>query len=464
MRAIFINRFFHPDHSATSQMLSDLAFGLAHGGMQVTVITSRLCYDADGMKFAPRETISGVDIRRIWTTHFGRSRLKLRAIDYLTFYVSAVWTLLRIAVRGDVVVAMTDPPMLSVVAAPIAKLRGARLVNWLQDLFPEVAEALYSGGKLSRTLFHGLRKLRNISLRHADMNVAIGELMAERLRQAQVPSERNCVHPNWADCKAIVPVAPNDNPLRAEWDLAGHFVVGYSGNLGRAHEFEPILAAIQTIEQDNDRTASPSIRWLFIGGGHAFERLQTETIKRGLTSVTFRPYQPRSQLSQSLSAADVHIVTLKPELEGLIVPSKFYGIAAAGRPVLFIGDLGGEIDRLTKHHTCGLSVANGDGSALAEAVQAMARDRQRISQMAKCAREACEKFYDKPLAIRAWASLLRALTDGATLHGTINSHQDFQPEARSIFVTETLQSAQSDRRSRKLEVIASRPKADLPSP
>lgn len=445
-------------------MLSDLAFGLAQGGMQVTVIASRLRYDADCMNFVPRETISGVDIHRIWTTHFGRSRLQLRAIDYLTFYVSAAWTLLRVVARGDIVVAMTDPPMLSVVAAPIAKLRGARLVNWLQDLFPEVAEALYSGGKFSRALFHGLRKLRNISLRHADMNVAIGELMAERLLQAQVPSERICVRHNWADCKAVVPVAPSDNPLRAEWDLMEHFVVGYSGNLGRAHEFEAILAAIQRIEQDNYRTTSPLIRWLFIGGGHAFECLQAEAIKRGLTSVAFRPYQPRSQLSQSLSVADVHIVTLKPELEGLIVPSKFYGIAAAGRPILFIGDLGGEIDRLTTHHTCGLSVANGDGTALAEAVQAMARDRQRISQMAKCAREACEKFYDKPLAVRAWARLLRALTDGATVCYTTNSQQDFQPDAGSLVTAETLQSAQGDRHPRKLKVIANRRKADLPSP
>ncbi len=436
MRAIFINRFFHPDHSATSQMLSDLAFGVAQDGIEVTVITSRLHYDGNDNKLIPHETISGVDVHRIWTTRFGRSRLKLRAIDYLTFYLSAVWTLLRVTARGDVVIAMTDPPMLSVIAAPIAKMRGARLVNWLQDLFPEVADALYSGGKLSAVLLHTLRKLRNISLRQADMNVAIGEMMAERLRQIDIPAERLCVRHNWADCRAVTPIAPRDNPLRAEWNLGNDFIVGYSGNLGRAHEFEPILAAIQTIEHDDDRSTRPSIRWLFIGGGHAFERLKEEVDKRGLTSVVFRPYQPRSQLAQSLSAADVHIVTLKPELEGLIVPSKFYGTAAAGRPVLFIGASGGEIDRLTKQHNCGRTVANGGGKALADAILALARDPQLTSRMGENARRACEDFYDKSIAIQGWASMLRGLSVAAEIPSATERDQDFRPEISDTALTE----------------------------
>jgi glycosyltransferase involved in cell wall biosynthesis len=436
LRAIFINRFFHPDHSATSQMLSDLAFGLAQDGIEVTVITSRLHYDSNDSKLEPRETISGVDVRRIWTTHFGRSRLKLRAIDYLTFYLSAAWTLLRMTSRGDIVVAMTDPPMLSVIAAPIVKMRGARLVNWLQDLFPEVADALYSGGKMSAVLLRSLRKLRNISLRQADMNVAIGELMAERLRQSDIPAERLCVRHNWADCKAVTPIAPRDNPLRAEWNLGNDFVVSYSGNLGRAHEFEPILAAIQTIEHGDNHSTHPSIRWLFIGGGHAFERLKEEVDKRGLTSVVFRPYQPRSQLAQSLSAADVHIVTLKPELEGLIVPSKFYGTAAAGRPVLFIGASGGEIDRLTKQHNCGQTVANDDGEALANAVLALSRDPQLTSRMGKNARRACEDFYDKSIAIQGWASMLRGLSVTKEMPSAAEEDQTFRTEITDTVLTE----------------------------
>jgi glycosyltransferase involved in cell wall biosynthesis len=335
---------------------------------------------------------------------------------------------LCIATRGDIIVAMTDPPMLSILATSIAKLRGARLVNWLQDLFPEVAEALFTGGMLSRLVFSYLRRLRNRSLQYADMNVTIGELMAERLLRAGIPRSRISVLPNWADCESLVPIACIDNPLRTEWDLANHFVVGYSGNLGRAHEFETVLAAIDTIEREHVGLGELSIKWLFIGGGYAFECMREETINRGLRSVVFRPYQPRQLLSQSLSAADVHIVTLRPELEGLIVPSKFYGAAAAGRPILFIGSRDGEIARLTERHTCGLSIADGDSTALADAVRTLARDPQRVHNMGAHARTSCEKFYTKSLAISAWTRILCAISTSQIAYAPAASTPHLNPD------------------------------------
>jgi glycosyltransferase involved in cell wall biosynthesis len=219
--------------------------------------------------------------------------------------------------------------------------------------------------------------------------------------------------------------------------LADHFVIGYSGNLGRAHDFETLLAAIQMTERDNVRLEGPSIRWLFIGGGHAFECVKKEAAHRGLRSVVFRPYQPRHLLSQSLSVADVHIVTLRPELEGLIVPSKFYGVAAAGRPVLFIGARGGEIARLTKHHTCGISIANGDAAALADAVRDLAHDPRRLLKMGECAREACERFYDKSLAIDAWTRMLRTISDTARTHDPMRPAPDIHSDRSKIFAAAT---------------------------
>jgi glycosyltransferase involved in cell wall biosynthesis len=409
LRAIFINRFFYPDHSATSQMLSDLAFGLAERGLKITVITSRLDYASNAPPSAPSETIDGVDVRRIWTTRFGRSRLLLRALDYLTFYFSAAWALFRTANRDDIVIAMTDPPMLSVIAAPIVKLRGARLVTWQQDLFPEIAEALNVGGKLTRLPFYLLRGVRNISLRSADMNVAIGELMADRVSWSCVPRERIRVVPNWADTDILVPISHEDNHFRRDWNLSDNFVIGYSGNLGRAHEIETLLEAIGALEARIQDPLSRSLHWLFIGGGHAFETMKHEVSRRGLKSVTFRSYQPREQLSQSLSAADVHIVTLKPELEGLIVPSKFYGVAAAGRPILFIGAPEGEIAHLINRHACGATIAHGGSAALVEAVIASSRDPELCRDMGRRARTACETLYSKRGAIEAWAALLQEI-------------------------------------------------------
>jgi glycosyltransferase involved in cell wall biosynthesis len=409
LRAIVINRFFYPDHSATSQMLSDLAFGLAERGLKITVITSRLDYASNAPPRARSETIDGVDVRRIWTTRFGRSRLLLRAIDYLTFYCSAAWELFRTANRDDIVIAMTDPPMLSVIAAPIIKLRGARLVTWLQDLFPEIAEALNVGGKLTRLPFSLLRGIRNISLRSADMNVAIGELMAHQLSGPCVPHGRIRVVPNWADTDILAPISSEDNHFRRDWNLSDYFVIGYSGNLGRAHEMETLLEAIGALEARIQDPLSHSVRWLFIGGGHTFEIMKREVSRRGLKSVTFRPYQPREQLSQSLSAADVHIVTLKPELEGLIVPSKFYGVAAAGRPSIFIGAPEGEIARLIERHACGLTIAHSDSAALVEAVLGLSRDPELCRDMGRRARTACETLYSRRGGIEAWAALLQEI-------------------------------------------------------
>ncbi len=424
MRVIFLNRYFHPDHSATSQMLSDLAFALGGRGHRVAVITSRQRYDAPDERLAPRETVGEVEIRRVWTSRFGRRNLIGRAADYLTFYAAAAFALWRLAREGDVIVAKTDPPMLSVIAAPLARMRGARLVNWLQDIYPEVAERLHPGGRLSRLAFRLLRGLRDRSLRRAAMNVALGERMAETLAGLGLGEETIRVIPNWADGALIAPRAHAMNPLRAAWGLDGKFVAGYSGNLGRAHDYATLLDAIARVEEDRveeDRNApardgeneagsgraAPEIVWLFIGGGALHEAFAAEVRRRGFTSVAFQPYQPRERLAESLSAADAHLVSLRPELEGLIVPSKFYGIAAAGRPAIFIGHPGGEIARLISRRACGRCVAEGDGEGLARAVLDLAADPAACRRMGIDARRAFEAEWDKPIAIARWETLLR---------------------------------------------------------
>ncbi|CCB66347.1 glycosyltransferase family 4 protein [Hyphomicrobium sp. MC1] len=420
MRLIFVNRFFHPDHSATSQMLSDLAFGLTQHGYDVNVITSRLRYDDAGAQLAATETVGGVRVVRVWTSRHGRGSVILRAVDYLTFYLSAAWTLLKTARRGDVLIAMTDPPAVSVVAALVAKVRGARLINWLQDIFPEVAEALTPGRAAAKTLFLPLRIFRNASLRHAERNVAIGALMAERLQNIGVDRERIAVIPNWSDVEAIHPIAQSQNALRADWNLANKFVVGYSGNLGRAHDIETLLSAIAISERLPARTRA--IHWVFIGGGAGYERLKREAELGEFKNVSFYPYQPRGALAESLSAADVHIVSLKPELEGLIVPSKFYGIAAAGRPTIFIGCSRGEVARDIVRHDCGATVAIGDALALVETINAMAQDPARCVGMGERARAMCEEKFSRTSAIAMWSRLLLSVAEAPANNTNRTSH------------------------------------------
>jgi colanic acid biosynthesis glycosyl transferase WcaI len=402
-RILFVNRFYYPDHSATAQILTDLAEALAARDWEVSVVTSRMRYDDPSVALPGRDSHAGVAIRRVWTSRFGRAGLVGRAIDYLCFYVTAFFAVVAVARRGDIIVAKTDPPLLSVIVALAARLRGARLVNWLQDLYPEVAAELGVGimrGPLGKLL----RGLRNASLRRARINIAIGERMAERLIAEGMPRAQVAVMPNWSDEQAIRPVARADLKLRDEWDLAGRFVIGYSGNLGRAHEPDTVLGAAHLLRDRDD------IVFLMIGGGHESARLAERVAAQGLSArFQFRPYQPRERLSESLGTADIHWLSLRPELEGLIVPSKFYGIAAAGRPVIAVTDKDGEIARLVARDDCGVTVAPGDAVGLAAVIVALAGDPARVAAMGAAARTMLERDYGRADAFERWDRLFAGI-------------------------------------------------------
>ena len=185
-RVILLNRFFFPDQSPTSELLADLAFALAEQNMQVTVVTSRLRYDNRAAKLPSREVVRNVEIRRVWSFRSRTDTLVGRAIEYFSFYLIAGFELWRATRRGDIIIAKTDPPLLSILAAPVACLKGARLINWLQDLFPEVAERLGVAGAAGRPVFHILRSMRNRSLKSAQMNVVPGHLMERTLNQGGI--------------------------------------------------------------------------------------------------------------------------------------------------------------------------------------------------------------------------------------------------------------------------------------
>jgi colanic acid biosynthesis glycosyl transferase WcaI len=407
MRLIFINRFGAPDHSATSQILSDLTSDLSARGFPAHIITSRQRYDDPEAALPSHDCINGVELHRVWTARFGRDNLALRFFDYLTFYFTANWRLWRLARPGDVIVVMTDPPLFSVAAAPIARLRGCRLVNWLQDVFPEAAEALGVGGRIGRLFFKPLRLLRNLSLKAAHANVVLGDRMATHMRSEGAPSDTIIIIPNWSDGALVTPVPRNANALRDHWGLNGQFVVGYSGNLGRAHEFDAILEAMTLLQEGKGvYSGGQDIMFLFIGGGALRNKLRQEAAKRGLRNFRAEEYQPANRLAESLSAPDVHLVSLRPEFEGLIVPSKLYGVLAAGRPALFIGDSDGEASRVLRSADCGVSVAPGDGASLALNILELSRSAERRLGMGERARAAFDARFERNIAIESWVRFL----------------------------------------------------------
>ena len=402
-RLIFVNRFFFPDHSATSQILSDLAFHLASAGRDVHVVTSTQLYDDAKATLPVSEIIDGVHVHRVPSTGFGRGKLLGRSIDYLSFYRSMWQCLVALARPGDIIVAKTDPPLTSIIAMAAARRKGARLVNWLQDIYPETAVAL--GVPLMRgPLAASLMALRNRSLRQAEATVVVGDLMARKVESLGAPSSRVHVITNWCNDEEIRPVAQSENPLRQAWGLAGQFVLGYSGNLGRAHEFETVLAAAERLRNE------PHFIFLMIGGGKRFEELSRAVKRQGLaSSFRFIPYQDQKMLPYSLAVADAHWLSLNPKLEGLIVPSKFYGIAAAGKPIIVIGDKNGEIGRLVQHHGCGIVVAPGDADALVAALRRLSNAPGTISEMGRRARAMLDAHFTRQQALQRWSGLLDQL-------------------------------------------------------
>jgi glycosyltransferase involved in cell wall biosynthesis len=253
--------------------------------------------------------------------------------------------------------------------------------------------------------------IRDASLGDAALNVAIAEGMADRLEAVGVAPERIAVIPNWADIEAIRPRPATDSGLRQVCLPQAEFVVGYSGNLGPVHDWQTVFEAMLRLRSQSN------IRFLFIGGGLGMKALRQQVAAAGLGSACFLPYRPRAALGRALAAADLHLVTLKPALEGLLMPSKLYGVLAAGRPVLHVGDLCGESAELVTAAGAGIAVASGDGAGLAEAILTLAADRARLAAMGRRARRLCEARFAAADVLGCWERCLRSLAVQARAGG-----------------------------------------------
>lgn len=389
-RLVFMNRFFHPDQSATSRMLTDLARHLAPRH-PVTVLCSRQLLEDASAELPPAERWAGVDIVRLWTTRWGRAWLPGRAMDYLSFLASAaLWSLLHLR-RGDTVIAKTDPPFLALAVQPSAALHRCRVLIWHQDIFPETAWRTGMGretGPLARIL----GTLRRWSVEAAALNVAISDSMAAFLQRV-APQARVAVAHNWSD-----DFPPGSEDLREELNLGDRFVVGYSGNLGRAHPIEGLLGAAERLR------GHARIHFLFSGGGSNLTRLKSEIAARSLPNWTLLPYQPAERLPALLRTADLHLTVLDSALEGLVLPSKLYGVLSAGRPVLHLGDPGGEIARILAAHGCGWTVPAMDAAGISTLLERLAQSDE--AQAAATQARAAYTNYSRDAALARWSDIV----------------------------------------------------------
>lgn len=388
---IFVNRVYWPSTAATAQLLTDLAEGLAAQGWPVHVIAAG--------ESSTRHR--GVTIHRTGDTdrHDG---LLSRTLNYARFRRDARQRLADLIQPGDTVVVMTDPPMIGAALAATVAERGAALIHWIQDIYPEIVTAHV--GAFAALPLAPWRARRDAAWRSAARCVTLGEDMAGMVASRRVPAERIAVLPNWAprELDAAAPAAAVA-ARRAAWGVDGKFVVVYSGNLGRVHEFATGLDAAEILRPQTD------IVFLFIGAGARFAEVQAAARARRLDNVRLLPPEPRAGLAAALAAADVHLVTLKPAFASLVYPSKLAGVLAAGRPVLFVGPSGGEIARLLAREGCGAAMNAGESSLLAGTIGEWQADRAACAERGRRARDVHQRRFTFAAALVAWESLLRQL-------------------------------------------------------
>lgn len=349
---LFINRVYPPESGATGRVLEHVAKGFVSAGWDVSVLTTAGEHSNVGSTLQ-----EGVTVIRI-STPFSKKNLLARAIGYALMIPSLLLKSLWLP-RADLVVTKTDPPMLLVLGPFLKFLKGSRTIHWAQDLYPEVAEevGLFSKGGVVAGM---LRKISTLSMRNHDLTLAVGRCMRERLQGRGIPRENIRIVLNTGVEKEIVPIAHEGNLFRKTHGLEGAFIVMYSGNMGRAHEFGTVLEAARRLQDQG----GDSILFLFVGNGPGEASLRRESERAGLRNIRFLPPVPSELLSESLSAGDLHLVTMRSEMSGLVVPSKFYGVLASGRPCLFIGPEDSEVARVIRETGVGRVIPPGDGGSL----------------------------------------------------------------------------------------------------
>ncbi len=395
-RILVLNQYYWPGVEATAHLLTELCEALAED-YEVEVVTGVL----HGHEHEPRRLERhGVRIARVASTSYERSRLGRRAVNYFSYLGSALQEAMSGA-RPDLVLCMTDPPIIGDVGVLVGRRRGAPVLVISQDVFPEIATELH---RLTNPAVVGvLRTLVGAYLRRADRIVAIGETMRRRLVEKGAPPERLRVIPNWVDTREITP-QPRDNEWARRHELADRFVVMHSGNVGHAQDLDSLVRSATFLRDRDD------VRIVIAGFGarHAEMVALARTLEVAET-VRFFPYQKRSRLALSLSSADVHVVGLAKGLCGYVVPSRLYGILAAGRPVIAAAEDESETARLVREAGCGIVLPPGRPDLLARTIREAADGAFALDEMGRLGRAYVEREADRLVAMERYRSLVREM-------------------------------------------------------
>lgn len=404
-KILFINQYYWPDHASTAQHLTDLAESFAARGYDCQVLCGSGAYlgkTAERVAALPaREMRNGVEIRRVGSTALGRRSTLSRMIDYLSFYIKAIFVALFLP-RREVVVTLTTPPIIGLIGVILRFVKGSKHVLWSMDLHPDASLAL---GRMSikNPLVRLIDRISTEVYRRADRVVALGPYMADRLLAKGVRRNRIETIPVWSRRDEVYPQPKAGNSLRKSLGLEDQFVVMYSGNLGVAHSFEEFIEAARRLK------ARSEIVFLFVGDGPRRREVEAAKANDALENVMMLNYFPREQLHESLSLADVHLISMRREMAGIVVPGKLYGVMASARPALFVGPAHSETADTIRRSGCGWTIPLGDVDELVRVIDSAATDASDAVRRGELGRAAFLRFFDKDVCCREWIDLVDAL-------------------------------------------------------
>jgi glycosyltransferase involved in cell wall biosynthesis len=392
LHVLLLNEYFPPDTSATANNAALVAKALAERH-NVTVLAGRPSYDPVERHPAylfQRQREGHLVIERVGSTAFSRLRMKGRLANYLSYLALAVPRAL--SMNPDVVLAMTDPPIEGIVGASIAKLLGRPFVYNIRDLYPDMALA---GGILRPGVWtDAWGSSHRWALRQAVRVIVLGEDMRERIIEKGADPARIAVIRDAVPFLEILP--PVDQALLREIRGGFRFLMVHAGNLGFSGAWQTLIRAAQMLE-------SEGVGLAFIGEGAMKQQIQQAA--QNCRNIRFLPFRPASELPAVLAAGDLHVVTIRRGLEGVVVPSKLYNILAYGRPILAIATERAEVARLAQQYDCGIAADPDDATQVAQAVRRLLDAPDRLEHMSRQARKLA-KTYDRLTELRKFVDVI----------------------------------------------------------
>ncbi|MBA2749084.1 MAG: glycosyltransferase family 4 protein [Tatlockia sp.] len=389
-------QFYPPDYAATGQLIEELAIQLGKLGISVNVFTGQPGYAFRKESALLKERLDKLFIRRSRTARLWNSRIRGKAINGILFCLRSGLHLIKSAGRGDILLITTAPPFLQVLGYLANRCFGTPYVCLIYDLYPDVAVEL-NVVSTKNWLVQSWNWLNKKIWRQAQSIVVLSSTMKERViaKCPEVKDKISVIH-NWANPDWIIPLAKQDNWFAQKHDLVNKFTVMYSGNMGRCHEMDTIMTAAKQLQNED-------IQFVFIGGGAK----QQICVQQDLPNCRFLPYQEKHILPHSLTACDLSLVSISSGMEGLVAPSKLYGILAAGRPVAAICEPHSYLKLLLSEAKCGATFNNGDGTGLATFIRRLAQDRELALNMGTAGREYLESNFTPEIIALEYSKLLR---------------------------------------------------------